>query len=69
MAKDKLNNLVSFSDFTNNWKSEGAKKTPRTDTGLDVLAQKASGVDVETKKAVDKSTTAPGNGLSKIVVK
>lgn len=68
MSKDKLNNLVSFSDFTNNWKSENAKKTSRTETGLDVLAQKGKGEDVDTKKVVDKSTTT-SNGLAKKVVK
>jgi hypothetical protein len=68
MSKE-LNNLVSFSDFTKSWKSEGAKKTARTETGLDVLAQSGRGVDVDTKKVTDKSTTAPGNGLSKDVIK
>ena len=68
MAKGKLNNLVSFSDFTGNWKPENAKKTSRTETGLDVLSQKGSGVDVDTKKLVDKSKTV-SNGLSKKVVK
>jgi hypothetical protein len=67
MSKE-LNNLVSFSDFTKSWKSEGAKKTARTETGLDVLAQSGRGVDVDTKKVTDKSTTV-ANGLSKDVIK
>jgi hypothetical protein len=32
----KLENLLGFEDFKNNWKSEQAKKTKRTETGLDV---------------------------------
>ena len=35
--KTKLNNLVGFNDFTDSWKAEQAKKTKRTETGLDVL--------------------------------
>jgi len=69
MAKDKLNNLVSFYDFTNNnWKPDGAKKTSRTETGLDVLAQKGRGEDVDIKKVSDNSKTV-SNGLAKQVVK
>jgi len=35
----KLENLLGFEDFKNNWKSEQAKKTKRTETGLDVLKE------------------------------
>ena len=38
MSKE-LNNLVSYTEFTKSWKAETAKKTARTETGLDVLAQ------------------------------
>lgn len=34
-----LNNLLKFSDFDKNWKSEKANKTKRTDTGLDILKE------------------------------
>jgi len=68
MAKDKLNNLISFYDFTSNWKSDDAKKTSRTETGLDVLAQKGRGEDVDIKKVSDNSKTV-SNGLAKQVVK
>lgn len=68
MAKDKLNNLVSFYDFTSNWKPDSAKKTSKTETGLDVLAQKGRGEDVDIKKVTDNSKTV-SNGLSKVVVK
>ena len=67
MTKE-LNNLVSYTEFTKNWKAESAKKTARTETGLDVLAQAGHGVDVDTKKVTDKSTTV-ANGLSKNVIK
>jgi hypothetical protein len=67
MAKE-LNNLVSFDDFTKSWKPESAKKTARTETGLDVLAKTGKGEDVDIKKVTDKSKTT-SNGLSKVVVK
>lgn len=35
----KLNNLLDFSDFINNWKAEQQKKTKRTDVGLDVVKE------------------------------
>lgn len=68
MSKGKMNNLVSYTEFTNNWKAEKAKKTARTETGLDVLDQKGKGEDVETKHVKDNSTTV-SNGLAKVVVK
>lgn len=67
MSKE-LNNLVSYTEFTKNWKAETAKKTARTETGLDVLAQAGHGVDVDKKHVTDKSTTV-ANGLSKDVIK
>jgi len=67
MAKE-LNNLVSYSEFTKSWKAETAKKTARTETGLDVLAQAGGGVDVDKKSVTDKSTTV-SNGLAKDVIK
>lgn len=64
----KMNNLISYTDFTSSWKVEKAKKTARTETGLDILDQKGKGVDVE-KKHVTDSTKTISNGLSKEVVK
>lgn len=64
-----LNNLISFDDFDNkNWKPSSAKKTARTETGLDVLAQTGRGQDVDIKKVSDNSKTV-SNGLAKQVVK
>jgi len=37
MSKSKLNNLVSFKDFTGNLPLNKQKRTKRTDVGLDVL--------------------------------
>ena len=64
----KLNNLVSFNDFTKSWSAESAKKTARTDVAKDILAQKGRGEDVETKHVTDKSTTT-SNGLAKNVIR
>lgn len=62
-----LNNLINFNDFTSNWKDEKAKKTPRTETGLDVLAQPSKGDDVNKKHVSDNSKTV-SNGLAKKVI-
>ena len=35
----KLNNLLNIEDFKANWRAEQAKKTKRTDTGLDILKE------------------------------
>jgi len=35
----KLENLINFDDFKSSWKEEKAKKTKRTDTGLDILKE------------------------------
>lgn len=68
MAKE-LNNLVRFDDFVSNWKAKEAKKTSKTETGLDVLADDGKKAqDVDTKKVTDKSKTV-SNGLAKDVVK
>lgn len=67
MAKSSLNNLIKFTDFTNTWKEEKAKKTNKTETGLDVLAQTGSGEDVDKKHITDDSKTV-SNGLAKKVV-
>jgi len=37
--KNKLENLVNFDDFKSSWKAEQAKKTKRTETGLDILKE------------------------------
>jgi hypothetical protein len=39
MSKDKLNNMIGYSDFKPNWKAEEAKPTKRTQVGLDVLKE------------------------------
>jgi hypothetical protein len=36
----KLNNLLNFEDFEKQWKPEEAKKTKRTDVGLDIVKEK-----------------------------
>lgn len=61
-----LNNLINFNDFTINWKDEKAKKTDRTETGLDIFAQHSKGSDVDKKYVTDNSKTV-SNGLSKKV--
>jgi hypothetical protein len=37
MAKGKLNNLLSFKDFSGGLPTNSQKKTKRTDVGLDIL--------------------------------
>jgi hypothetical protein len=37
--KTKLENLLSFTDFTGNYNSQQATKTKRTDTGVDVIKE------------------------------
>ena len=37
--KTKLENLIAFDDFKAGWRAEQAKKTKRTDTGLDILKE------------------------------
>ena len=37
--KNKLENLIVFDDFKASWKAEQAKKTKRTETGLDILKE------------------------------
>jgi len=41
MAKDKLNNVLSFTDHQANWSPVKAKKTKRTETGLDIINEYA----------------------------
>lgn len=36
----KLENLLDFDDFVANWKAKDAKKTKRTETGLDIVEEK-----------------------------
>lgn len=52
--KNKLQNLISLDDFKTGWKSEQAKKTKRTETGLDILKEKIeeiipAGIPMESK--------------------
>ena len=68
MAKSKMNNLINYTDFVSTWKADKAKKTDRTETGLDVLAQTGKGDDVEKKHVTDKSKTV-SNGLAKVVIR
>ena len=39
MAKDKVNNILSFKEAEKSWKPEEAKKTKRTDVALDILKE------------------------------
>lgn len=69
MTKQKMNNLIGFYDFVSTFKTKDAKKTARTDTALDVLADDGKkGGDVDKKNVTDKSTTV-SNGLAKDVIK
>jgi len=36
----KLENLLDFEDFKANWKEKEAKKTKRTEVGLDIVEEK-----------------------------
>jgi hypothetical protein len=36
----KLENLLAFEDFKTNWKEKEAKKTKRTEVGLDIIEEK-----------------------------
>lgn len=36
----KLENLLDFEDFKANWKEKEAKKTKRTEVGLDIIEEK-----------------------------
>lgn len=54
MKNNKLQNLISLDDFKSGWKAEQAKKTKRTETGLDVLKENVeeiipAGVPMEPK--------------------
>ena len=40
VMKNKINNLIGFSDFDKNWKTEDAKKTKRTDVAKDIVKEK-----------------------------
>ena len=57
----KLNNMLSFSDFENNWKPEESRKTKRTEVGLDIVKE---GV----KKTEKTFNTQHNIGKSKYVV-
>jgi hypothetical protein len=37
---EKVQNLLSFSDFEKNWNPKSPKKTKRTDVGLDIIEEK-----------------------------
>ena len=56
---NKLNNLLTFSDFISNWKAEQAKKTKRTDTGLDIIKEEVKEIIPEglPEEDFDKYTT------------
>lgn len=47
--KGKLENLLSFNDFKNNWNSEKTTKTKRTETGLDILKESVEYNSLEEK--------------------
>jgi hypothetical protein len=40
---EKLNNLLSFSEFEKTWKAEDQKKTKRTELGLDIIKEENTG--------------------------
>jgi len=44
---EKVNNLLNFSDFEKGWNPKEAKKTKRTETGLDVLEKRKLAEDLE----------------------
>lgn len=53
--KNKLENLIVFDDFKASWKAEQAKKTKRTDTGLDILKE---GVEEIIPEGIPEETNA-----------
>jgi len=58
--KNKLNNLISQEDFISNWKAEQAKKTKRTETGLDILKESLedeTGEDLISNELTDDLST------------
>ena len=48
--KTKLENLLSFTDFTGNYNPQQANKTKRTDTGVDVIKENNEEEIDETEK-------------------
>jgi hypothetical protein len=48
--KTKLENLLSFTDFTGNYNPQQATKTKRTDTGVDVIKENNEEEIDETEK-------------------
>ena len=46
----KLENLLDFEDFKSNWKEKEAKKTKRTETGLDIVEEKKTEENLETNE-------------------
>jgi len=54
IMENKLNNILSISDFEKNWKPEEAKKTKRTETGLDIVKETDLYVDSDDKVRISK---------------
>jgi len=71
----KLENLLSQEDFKSNWKAEQAKKTKRTETGLDILKESADEVigdkyplsDEAGELSTGSVEDGPGDGVEEII--
>jgi len=53
--KTKLENLLSFTDFTGNYNPQQANKTKRTDTGIDVIKENLEDKEPEEEPEKDYS--------------
>ena len=57
--KNKLNNLISQTEFVKSWAAKKALKTKRTETGIDVVGESLDTLDEKKKilkKAADPDT-------------
>jgi len=51
----KLENLLDFEDFKANWKEKEAKKTKRTEVGLDIVEEKKSETTEPTTEKIENT--------------
>lgn len=51
--KTKLENLLSFTDFTGNYDPQQATKTKRTDTGVDVIKENLEDIEKDYSNEFD----------------
>jgi hypothetical protein len=51
--KNRLENLIKFDDFSDDWKSIKSNKTKRTETGADILNENLYSYNINVKKLID----------------